>query len=79
MLNVGPTRADTLENMEKIELPSGTILRDVVRSVLSVPYSRYILTVHECSPFPRGPKAVEEANVRRMLTSGVVQPPLDDE
>jgi NAD+-dependent protein deacetylase sirtuin 4 len=34
MLNVGPTRADTLENLEKIELPSGMILRHVVRSVL---------------------------------------------
>ncbi|KAI0769198.1 DHS-like NAD/FAD-binding domain-containing protein [Irpex lacteus] len=59
MLNVGPTRADSLENLEKIELPSGLILRDVVQNVL-------------------GTKGAE-ANVRRMLESGVVQPPLDDD
>ncbi|KAI0339621.1 DHS-like NAD/FAD-binding domain-containing protein [Trametopsis cervina] len=34
MLNVGPTRADPLPGLEKIELPSGSILRDVVRAVL---------------------------------------------
>ncbi|KAI0079358.1 DHS-like NAD/FAD-binding domain-containing protein [Panus rudis PR-1116 ss-1] len=34
MLNVGPTRADGLPGLEKIEIPSGTILRDVVRAVL---------------------------------------------
>ncbi|KAL5500971.1 hypothetical protein ACEPAH_9358 [Sanghuangporus vaninii] len=34
MLNVGPTRADTLTPaIEKIELPTGAILRDVVRAL----------------------------------------------
>lgn len=60
LLNVGPTRADVLEDVEKIELPSGSIMRDVVRAVL-------------------GAKAAEDAAVRSMLVSGVVQPPLDDD
>ena len=34
LLNVGPTRADPLPGVEKIELPSGAVLRDVVRTVL---------------------------------------------
>lgn len=34
MLNVGPTRADGLPGIEKIELASGGVLRDVVRTVL---------------------------------------------
>ncbi|EKM50661.1 uncharacterized protein PHACADRAFT_213556 [Phanerochaete carnosa HHB-10118-sp] len=34
LLNVGPTRADPLSGVEKIELPSGTVLRDAVRTVL---------------------------------------------
>ena len=32
MLNVGPTRADTIPELEKIEIPSGSIIRDVVRA-----------------------------------------------
>ncbi|KAL1716312.1 DHS-like NAD/FAD-binding domain-containing protein [Schizophyllum commune] len=34
LLNVGPTRADGLPGVEKIEIASGAILRDVVRLVL---------------------------------------------
>ena len=34
MLNVGPTRADTLDPpVEKIEVPSGLVLRDVARAL----------------------------------------------
>ena len=33
MLNVGPTRADEIPGIEKIELTSGAVLRDVVRAV----------------------------------------------
>lgn len=36
MLNVGPTRADNLPGLEKIEIPSGKVMRDVVRAVLCV-------------------------------------------
>lgn len=35
-LNVGPTRADSLEGVEKIELPSGSVLLQAVRSALYV-------------------------------------------
>lgn len=34
LLNVGPTRADQVPQVEKIEIPSGAVLRDVVRAVL---------------------------------------------
>ncbi|KAH9951208.1 DHS-like NAD/FAD-binding domain-containing protein [Amylocystis lapponica] len=34
LLNLGPTRADGLPGIDKIELASGTIMRDVVRAVL---------------------------------------------
>jgi hypothetical protein len=34
MLNVGPTRTDGLPGVTKIELPTGFIMRDVVRGVL---------------------------------------------
>lgn len=31
MLNIGPTRADSIEGIEKISLPSGLVLRDAVK------------------------------------------------
>lgn len=34
MLNVGPTRADGVSGMEKIEIASGIVMRDVVQQVL---------------------------------------------
>ncbi|PCH36333.1 DHS-like NAD/FAD-binding domain-containing protein [Wolfiporia cocos MD-104 SS10] len=34
LLNVGPTRADGLPEVEKIEIPSGSIMREVVKAVL---------------------------------------------
>ncbi|TRM57923.1 DHS-like NAD/FAD-binding domain-containing protein, partial [Schizophyllum amplum] len=60
LLNVGPTRADGLPGVEKIEIASGAILRDVVRLVL-------------------GSKADEDPEVKRMLRSGIVKPPTEDD
>ncbi|TFK77967.1 hypothetical protein K466DRAFT_607474 [Polyporus arcularius HHB13444] len=34
LLNVGPTRADQLLGVETIEIPAGTVMRDVVKAVL---------------------------------------------
>jgi NAD-dependent deacetylase sirtuin 4 len=34
LLNMGPTRADGLRGVEKIEIPTGQIIREVVRGVL---------------------------------------------
>ncbi len=34
MINVGPTRADGLPGVEKINIPTGAIIRDVARGVL---------------------------------------------
>ncbi len=36
LLNVGPTRADQLLGVETIEIPAGTVMRDVVKAVLYV-------------------------------------------
>ncbi len=36
MLNVGPTRADTIPGLEKIEVQSGFVLRDVVKRLAFV-------------------------------------------
>ncbi|KAI5824480.1 DHS-like NAD/FAD-binding domain-containing protein [Schizophyllum commune Tattone D] len=60
LLNVGPTRADGLPGVEKIEIASGAILRDVVRLVL-------------------GSRADEDPEVQRMLRSGIVKPPTEDD
>ncbi|VDC03452.1 unnamed protein product [Peniophora sp. CBMAI 1063] len=35
-LNVGPTRADGLPGVEKLEVPAGLVMRDVVRSVVGI-------------------------------------------
>lgn len=34
MLNLGPTRADDLAGLEKIELASGSVLRDTVKMLV---------------------------------------------
>ncbi|OBZ73820.1 NAD-dependent protein deacetylase SIR4, partial [Grifola frondosa] len=39
LLNVGPTRADGLPGVEKLEIPSGLIMREVAKEVLGSDYS----------------------------------------
>ena len=34
LLNVGPTRADQLGGVETIEIPAGSVMREVVKGVL---------------------------------------------
>lgn len=36
LLNVGPTRADGLPGVEKIDIPSGAVMRHVAREVMLV-------------------------------------------
>jgi NAD-dependent deacetylase sirtuin 4 len=36
LLNVGPTRADGLPGVEKIDVPSGAVMRQVAREVMLV-------------------------------------------
>ncbi|KAJ7224148.1 DHS-like NAD/FAD-binding domain-containing protein [Mycena pura] len=40
LLNVGPSRADSIEMVEKIDMPSGRIIRDVVKTVLGATASQ---------------------------------------
>jgi len=34
LLNIGPTRADGLPGVEKLDVPGGAIMRDVVKNIL---------------------------------------------
>jgi len=36
LLNVGPTRADGLPGVEKIDVPSGAVMQQVAREVMLV-------------------------------------------
>lgn len=36
LLNVGPTRADGFPDVEKIDVPSGAVMRQVAREVMLV-------------------------------------------
>ena len=75
MLNVGPTRADSLPGVTKIELPTGLIMRDVVRAVL------YVATVLLSPPTDMplsGPKLVAEPVIHDLLLSGIDKPPPPD-
>jgi hypothetical protein len=37
LLNVGPSRGDSIEEVERIDMASGLIILDVVKTVLYVP------------------------------------------
>jgi hypothetical protein len=43
MLNVGPTRADDLPGINKIELPTGLVMRDVAKSIMYVCHDEYVI------------------------------------
>jgi len=59
ILNIGPTRADGIEHIVKIEMKSGDILRDVCSVIL-------------------GSKTHHDPELHRLMTSGVIQPPVED-
>ncbi|KAJ7180762.1 DHS-like NAD/FAD-binding domain-containing protein [Mycena filopes] len=84
LLNVGPSRGDTVEEVDRIDMASGLIIRDVVRAVL---YIRSFAFLPSISPDPRnahppafirGTAATDDPTVVEMLRSGVVKPPEDD-
>lgn len=77
MLNVGPTRADTIPGLEKIEVPSGVVLRDVVRNLACVVPMR-ISEMWTDSVYS-GSRTMEDPILQRFLTSGVVKPPAREE
>ncbi|KAF7794949.1 hypothetical protein EIP86_006092 [Pleurotus ostreatoroseus] len=60
LLNVGPTRADPVPGVEKIELSSRDVMREAVRGVL-------------------GSRVHEGFAVEKMLQSGIIKPPTEDE
>ncbi|KZT21588.1 DHS-like NAD/FAD-binding domain-containing protein [Neolentinus lepideus HHB14362 ss-1] len=60
MLNVGPTRADGTPGLDKIDLPTSAVLREVVRALVGI-------------------QAVEDQTIKRMLSSGIMKPPAEDD
>ncbi len=40
LLNVGPTRADGMPSVEKLDIPSGAVMRDVAKAVMYAPFFR---------------------------------------
>ena len=78
MLNLGPSRADGLPGVEKIEVASRAVLRDAAREVA---YVMRILASHpetESLLGLRGSSANNDPVVGHFLTSGIVKPPLDE-
>lgn len=77
LLNVGPSRADGHPGVEKIDIASGTIMRDVVKAVVYVSFYLPCLcaNIYKIS----GARASEDPVVRELLQSGIMQPPLDDD
>ena len=74
VLNVGPTRAD---GIEKIDIPSGTILTDVAKGVMYV--VNCIVIFNLIMVLDRGRLAQEDPIVKRLLRSGIRNPPTDDD
>ena len=76
VLNVGPTRADGHVGIEKIDIPSGTILTDVAKGVMYV--VGCIVIFNLLTVLGRGRLAQEDPIVKRLLRSGIRNPPTDD-
>jgi hypothetical protein len=76
LLNVGPSRGDGVPEIERIDMASGLIIRDVVKAVLCVP--SISIHVFGSSLAIRGTTASEDPVIAKMLQSGIVKPPEDD-
>ena len=81
LLNVGPTRADNVSGVEKIDISSGTIMPDVARTVMYAPNTSFptLLSIqHISTVVTSSSRAVEDPVIKHMLQSGVVTTvPLD--
>jgi hypothetical protein len=75
LLNVGPSRGDGVPEIERIDMASGLIIRDVVKAVLCASIS---IHVFGSSLAIRGTAASEDPVIAKMLQSGIVKPPEDD-
>jgi NAD+-dependent protein deacetylase sirtuin 4 len=78
LLNVGPTRADGLPGLVKLDVRSGAILGDVTRAVM-YGFKTYIrVVIHSFISFS-GSRARADPLVAKMLRSGIENPPLSDD
>ena len=77
LLNVGPSRADTLPGVEKIDMSSGSVMREVASAIMYV----FLATLDQKTyQICRGTRAFEDPVVKNMLHMGIVRPPsLDDD
>jgi len=80
LLNIGPTRADGLPGLVKLDVRSGTILRDVTRAVM-YRFQTYIVSseAHLFSSTYSGTRAQDDPLVAKMLLSGIENPPSCDD
>lgn len=80
LLNVGPSRADGIPGVEKVDLASGTVLREVARAVMCRSSSS---TRHKSANLGTilisGTRAKDDPIVVEMLRSGIIKPPAQDE
>jgi NAD-dependent SIR2 family protein deacetylase len=65
LLNVGPTRADELPGVEKLEISSSLVLRDVVRAILGSRASQDSTIVHLLQSGVHQPPAEDQEIVSR--------------
>ncbi|KAG1834105.1 DHS-like NAD/FAD-binding domain-containing protein [Suillus variegatus] len=70
LLNVGPTRADELPGVEKLEISSSLVLRDVVRAILGSRASQDSAIVHLLQSGVHQPPAPDHEIVSRILRRG---------
>ena len=73
MLNIGPTRADDLPGVDKIELPTGLVMRDVAKSIMYVIMNMLFPSDKGSSGHDR----MKDPLIHDMLHSGIVKPPVE--
>ena len=80
LLNVGPTRADGLPGVEKIDVPSRAVMRQVAREVMLVlVYPHFQPVLIFLFLFRRGTRARTDPVIIKMLESGIENPPPPDD
>jgi hypothetical protein len=72
LLNVGPTRADGISGVEKIDIASGIVLPDVVKNILCMlPLSNACPEcLQECRPFD----VFHNQTIQKLMTGGITTP-----
>lgn len=82
VLNTGPTRADDLLGIEKVDGMSGSVLPEVVRALLcvvfAVPIGQLVTLTATPSFTHSGSEVVRDPTLSALLSTGIINPPPDD-